>query len=265
MIVNGLRRPRQHVVAVILYPLVDLALLGSCSLAAVWLADGSASFNSASRLWVVYAPLWVGLSFLFLLGGGVYKRVWSRARVTEYVIAGAALAAGIAVCGGISNSLYGHNDPLIMMRVLLYGLFAVPIVGGVRTLPRVIQDAYAYARREKLHGSRTSHNILLYGAGYRATLFLRAKSFDRIGERKALVVVGFVDDDSNLHDRWVHGYPVLGGGRDLDRVLGKHTVDEIVIAADLGEESRSETIATAKAHGVKLSEWRTEVVPVVED
>ncbi len=92
MIVNGLRRPRQHVVAVILYPLVDLALLGLCSLAAVWFADAGTGFKAATRLWVDYAPLWIGLSFLFLLGGGVYRRVWSRARVTEYVIAALFLA-----------------------------------------------------------------------------------------------------------------------------------------------------------------------------
>ncbi len=152
-----------------------------------------------------------------------------------------------------------------MMRVLLYGLFAVPFVAGVRTLPRVIQDAYAYARREKLHGSPASHNILLYGAGYRATLFLRAKSFDRVGDGKALVVVGFVDDDSNLHDRLVHGYPVLGSGHDVADVLERHTVHEIVIAADLPEESLTATIATAKAHGVKLSRWRTDLVAIVGD
>lgn len=263
MIVNGLRRPPQRVLPFILYPLLDLALLGLSSLAAIWVADSGARFKDAVRLWISYGPLWIGLSFLALLVGGVYKRVWSRARVTEYVIAGLALAAGITICGGTTYLFYGQDDPALMMRVLLYGLFAVPLVTGERAMPRVIQDAYAYARREKLHGTQASHNILLYGAGFRATLFLRAKSFDRVGDGKVLVVVGFVDDDSNLHGRLVHGYPVLGGRRELEEILRQHTVHEIVIAADLDESRREEMIAIAKMRGVMLSQWRTDIVPIV--
>jgi len=263
MIVDGLHRPPARVLPFIIYPMMDLALLASSSLAAIWLANVDAGFKAAVRLWVAYGPLWIGLPFLALMVAGVYKRVWSRARVTEYVIAAVALAAGTVLCGGTTYLFHGYDDPRVMMRALLYGLFAVPLVAGERALPRVIQDAYAYARREKLHGSQASHNILLYGAGYRATLFLRAKSFDNVGDGKPTVVVGFIDDDSNLHGRLVHGYPVLGGTVDLGDILDRHTVHEIIIAADIDEKPREDMIVAARASGVKLSEWRIDLVPVV--
>ena len=45
-----------------------------------------------------------------------------------------------------------------------------------------------------------------------------------------LVLVGFVDDNPGKHKRKVLGYPVLGGQKELRRIIEKKGVSEVIIS-----------------------------------
>ena len=45
-----------------------------------------------------------------------------------------------------------------------------------------------------------------------------------------LTVAGFMDDDPRIQRRKIRGYPVLGGLKDLDRIMNEQNIKEIIIS-----------------------------------
>jgi hypothetical protein len=66
-----------------------------------------------------------------------------------------------------------------------------------------------------------------------------------------------IDDDESLHARWVYGYLVLGGLKDLPRLISSHQLTGIVVTTVLSEHSRAAVSKIALQHGLELSEWNT--------
>jgi FlaA1/EpsC-like NDP-sugar epimerase len=69
--------------------------------------------------------------------------------------------------------------------------------------------------------------IVILGAGDTGELMLR--SMNR--SRRAYRVVGFLDDDPTKAHRWIAGVPVRGTLDDLERVLRRYSVDEVVLSS----------------------------------
>ena len=56
-----------------------------------------------------------------------------------------------------------------------------------------------------------------------------------------LAFVGFIDDNPRLQGRRIEGYPVLGGQEDLEKIIRKHHVKEIIVSfKENGTEKRKE-------------------------
>jgi len=96
------------------------------------------------------------------------------------------------------------------------------------------------------------------------TLYLHGESFRPPDELALRHIVGLIDDDTNLHKRLVYGHRVLGGTRDLARVIGQYRVDEIVLTPPLDESARRHVLETARQQGVAVFESRTDLVEVSE-
>jgi FlaA1/EpsC-like NDP-sugar epimerase len=45
-----------------------------------------------------------------------------------------------------------------------------------------------------------------------------------------LTVVGFMDDNPRIQRRKIRGYPVLGGLKDLERIIASHNIQQIIIS-----------------------------------
>ena len=67
----------------------------------------------------------------------------------------------------------------------------------------------------------------IIGAGEAGEQLLRQLSHDK---RQQLWVVGLIDDDPDTHGRSLHGVRVLGGVRDLRRLVALHHIELLVIA-----------------------------------
>ena len=73
------------------------------------------------------------------------------------------------------------------------------------------------------------------------------------------VVVGLLDDDTNLHGRRVYGYPVLGGIDKLAEMAAHHHVREIVITTHLDDDIFRRVTEYAAANGINVFKWRTDL------
>jgi FlaA1/EpsC-like NDP-sugar epimerase len=136
--------------------------------------------------------------------------------------------------------------------LLLIGL-SFPLVVGARAVGQSVQDAMSWLQRRRADDS--VRRVLLYGAGHAAMLFLRSLA-QYAPQADAIDVVGFLDDDANLHDRVVFGYRVLGGPDQLERLVREHSVSDVIMFP--GTEPTVTPLAPerAEALGVKLMVWR---------
>jgi hypothetical protein len=100
--------------------------------------------------------------------------------------------------------------------------------------------------------------VALYGAGGRCQLFLKERGFHNSSSFDRRVIIGLIDDEPALHFKWVYGHIVLGGMRDLPRLIPQHRITGLVITTKLRPESLLAARELAAQYGLSLSEWRFE-------
>jgi UDP-GlcNAc:undecaprenyl-phosphate GlcNAc-1-phosphate transferase len=250
---NGLRRPPTKTLAVILYPVADLITMAVALILAVSLTHAEA--GTLKNLWLQHAVVWMSVPFLFLATSRMYLRVWSRARITDYVIMALATAAGAIVASAISAMLIPHDFQVMVIETNLFGGLTIIGLMGIRLLPRIVQDFLPLILRHQPIEGVVRVPCLIYGAGYGCTLFLRAKTHKTIHQTTHRVIVGLLDDDTNLHGRTVYGCRVLGGIEKLEESVIKHGVQEIVITAMLEESVFRRLEQFAASHKVRFFSW----------
>ena len=282
-IVHGLKRPPRKALAMFLFPTLDLVALSAALWLSLALSTPGVPVTEFKRFWFDHLPLWVGVPFIGLFCARAYRRVWSRARVSEYALLVATLvgsillAAGLAVVSGVAADpmsvvvldVGAIEEPTVVLgrgmqhafalQIMVYAGAALVLVAGVRALPRAIQDAMAWGQRSRSGDARKGHHVLLYGAGYRCTLFLFEQSLDSSHRREFLDVVGLLDDARSLRGRYVHGYEVFGGVDVARSVMQKHHIEQVIVTGDLRDGVLLELRAAARECGVRVSDWRPAV------
>jgi FlaA1/EpsC-like NDP-sugar epimerase/dTDP-4-amino-4,6-dideoxygalactose transaminase len=170
---------------------------------------------------------------------GLYGPVWRYASVEEAVRVVAAASVGVfastfalAWYGDVQNrTLPLLTAPPVAALLILLGC------GGIRFQARL------FALERQRDGKSTRLRTLIVGAtdaGVALALELEGRTF---GDS---VVVGFVDDDSQLVGRSVRALRVLGTTQDLEEVCRTERIDRVVIALpDASRERRSEIEARA--------------------
>jgi FlaA1/EpsC-like NDP-sugar epimerase len=105
---------------------------------------------------------------------------------------------------------------------------------------------------------------LIYGAGFPATLFIRQCGDGGLDGFDCRNIIGFIDEDSNLRGRIVHGFPVLGSLDDLESIVRGRKLSSIVITAEPGEENMERLRSVLKDKKIKVLYWRTDLVEAAE-
>ena len=76
-------------------------------------------------------------------------------------------------------------------------------------------------------GRRKGKPTLIYGAGVGGQML--AKEIEN-NESLGMVLVGFIDDNPRKYKRKISGYPVLGSKNDLEKIIRKNNIEEIVLS-----------------------------------
>jgi len=153
---------------------------------------------------------------------GLYRRSWSRVAfrdlgdllraVASVALIGSALLLWLGPVTGIPRSI-----------ALLDGLLTLFIMSGVRASARYRHEAQL--GQPSSSGRRKS--VLVIGAGEAGTLVVREMlRHPEMGLRP----VGFLDDDPKKVGYRIATVPVLGTTEDINRVVQRYKVDEVLIA-----------------------------------
>lgn len=258
-IIRGLTRPQQKVAAFLFYPISDvLSLILSLGLATVVL-HLLHPINAIWEMWITSIPIWVAPVFLTFCITRIYSRVWSLARSTDYLLLSTSLLASTIVSLGISSLLHPSQWRFYLVLLFVYTGLAHVLVLGSRMLYRGLIDGFALWNVSQYYRQGgVVRRVLLYGSGGRCLLYLRERSLNMFDSSMRRMVVGLVDDDTNLRFRRVGGYVVLGTGADIPDLIRKHRIDEIVITAQLRDELFSNLVVLCAQNRVRLSEWHYE-------
>jgi exopolysaccharide biosynthesis polyprenyl glycosylphosphotransferase len=176
---------------------------------------------------------------------GLYQRRRTRSKSDEALrVVLAVLLATVLLTAGLSF----YRD--VSYSRLFLAMFAVADMVLVTLVRWILRAVLGRIRRS---GSNLQA-VLVVGAGD-----LGHQVVERLRHHTeyGFDVVGFLDDDPGKQQRALHGVPVLGTTQDLEKVVGQHRVDQVILALPLSAHHR--TVQLIRRAGQLLLEVK--VVP----
>lgn len=253
LIVDGIRRPGFRKLFASLMPFMDISILLLGFYLVHLVGNGLFLHLSIGRLVREVAPLVVAGPVILFWAGNFYQPMWTKARATDYFYFNLIAAASVIISISLSPLSTHHTLRETVAFTMVYALLVLPLVVGLRTFPRLVQDLLHFHLRQSLrHGEKLQKRVLIYGAGFGYTLLNRAESYDDSHHRKHYHLVGLIDDDPNLRNRKVHGHPVLGTSADLPQLLETHRIREIIVTCRLEPWRQEALTLLADARNIRV-------------
>jgi UDP-GlcNAc:undecaprenyl-phosphate GlcNAc-1-phosphate transferase len=255
VLLTGLRRPTHSLLKALAYPVWDMFCLAGALAIAMWVFEPSQVGFWHS--WFLDLPIWVTPTFCLLSLSRAYVTVWTRARILDVLMLLFTLEAGLLLSLGIALLI----DPSSALKWFLRALVIAALGHGamilVRVFYRCIEEIVLYLKSTS-EVKDDFERVVIFGAGGRCQLFLKERGFHNSSSFDLRVIIGLIDDEPALHFKWVYGHMVLGGVRDLPRLIPHHRITGIIITTALNPESLAATQELASQHGLSLSEWHFE-------
>ena len=252
-IVDGIRRPGKMQLYSSLMPFMDIAILSLSLVIFSWLLAPDFQTLTLNRIIRETAAPFVGCPLILIWVTRYYRPQWTRARALDVFYIGALASAGIFIGFTISPLPLQHTlKETIVFALVLFSL-NLPAMLFIRMFPRLVQDMVHYHERKRVEEASTVlPRVLIYGAGYGYTLISRAESFDDSVRRTPYYLVGLIDDDPYLKGRLVHGHTVLGSLHDLEDLIEREHIDEVMLSTVLRDENLNLLMQVAEQHDLRV-------------
>jgi UDP-GlcNAc:undecaprenyl-phosphate GlcNAc-1-phosphate transferase len=226
--------------------LLDVALIALAYYAAFRFRFREPEFTHFLSYFAASFPLVLACQVAGLAMAGKYRQVWRSFGAAELV----GIIKGVAFGFGLSAILilYLYSFQGFSRAVFVYdAVVLVFLLVGSRV---AISSADEYLRRQRGTGRR----ILIYGAGVRGALLVRMLLEDRL---HALMPVGFIDDDPAKRRLRLEGVAVVGAFPDLDALLSKGDIAEVIVSTKALDRARlAELAAVCRARNASVRVMR---------
>ena len=220
---------------IILFVLVDFAIVTFTSFFSVWIRF---DFGSVPTQYLVNSYRYLTIDFIIVfmvfLMFKLYTSVWKYASVTELV--------SIVVASTISELLmfmYKVTFNISMPRstYIIQVFLIIALTCFSRFGYRLLRMLYIkYENRKK------SVNALLVGAGDAGKMIIDEIFNNRADFDSRIVCV--VDDNKNKIGSHIRGLKVEGSTKDIERLVEKYHIDEIIIAIPSASKEKIDRIVT---------------------
>jgi UDP-N-acetylmuramyl pentapeptide phosphotransferase/UDP-N-acetylglucosamine-1-phosphate transferase len=252
ILLTGLRRPAHSMIKALAFPVWDMFCL------AVALAVAMQVFEPPGEkfwhAWFMDLPIWVTPTFSLLAISRTYVTVWTRARILDVLMLLVTLQGGLYLSVGIALIIDPSGVSKWLIRALVISALGHTAILASRVFYRCVEETVHFLKSTSVPQANLER-VVLYGAGGRCQLFLKEYGFNESGSFGGRQIVGLIDDEPTLHLKWVYGHIVMGGLRDLPKIIQRHQITGIIITAGLKPESLSGVRELAGQQGIRLSEW----------
>ncbi len=244
VVLQGMRRPRS-IVSLLVAMGWDLLFF---ILATQFVFEGVFSFSVTLSLMAVC----VMIPFMTIYFYGIYKTVWTRSRISQLLVLSLQLFAGeiLAFVALLWITDLSHIE--LFMALLFHALIVAIGIVGARASLRLVRDLNAWLRCST--GSEHDLKTLILGAGENAILYLRQASFED-QQKAARKIVGLVDDNPVLYHKVVYGYSVLGNFSQLEALIQKHNINEVIFTHHYSPALREGVFSLKKKYNLLIREF----------
>jgi len=189
------------------------------------------------------------LVFLF---SGLYRNLWRYASLQDGVEIAKVVTASTIISGFVLMYLR-HFAPYPRSIFILDWFLLLAMIMSSRLVWRVYRETVIMPRRNTV-GQRT----LIVGAGEAGSLLLKEI---RRQQDSAFNIVGFVDDDPQKAGMKLHGITVLGTTKELARLIGSHSIEDVIIAIPTAAGNAMRDIVKSCEH----CKVRFKTLPAISD
>lgn len=179
----------------------------------------------------------------------LYTRMWSVASVRELLTIAYAVTISVIAASILQQIV---NKDIYFRIMAVTWMLHIIMIGGSRFLLRLLND------KDSFRNPSAIKRILIVGAGQGGTML--ARNLQNAME-KDIQAVGFVDDNPNKRNLNVMGLPVWGTTKEIEKIVKKHSIDEIIIAIPSLNKKDVQNIYDECAK----SEASIKIMPKIED
>ena len=175
-------------------------------------------------------PILIACQILCFYVLGIYRGVWESTGLRDLIGYIKAVTLGTVIPMLILVFIY-RFESFSRAVFVIYWVLMLILISLSRLSFRLLDEGI---RKGNIKGRRT----LIYGAG--AGGQMAAKEIEA-NDELGLVLVGFMDDNPGVQRRKVRGYPVFGGLKDLEKIIKRHDIEEVIVSfKENGAEKKRE-------------------------
>ena len=180
---------------------------------------------------------------------GLYCRCWRYATINDLTRVVLAIGLATMLLAGfvLTQGEQLATDGLVIPRTIpiIDGLLTLLVIGGIRVGLRGL-----YHWQRQLHSNVVDRRVLIVGAGAAGTMVVREI---RANPQLKMEPVAFVDDDTTKVNSYIESLPVLGTVADMFKVIGKHQIQQVILATpDASPKRQKEIIAQCKEYNITI-------------
>jgi UDP-GlcNAc:undecaprenyl-phosphate GlcNAc-1-phosphate transferase len=195
------------------------------------------------RFFLKSLPIMVACQIFCFYVAGVYRGIWESTGVSDLIDYIKGITAATLLAMLLLLFIYRFQS-FSRAVFIIYWVLMLILISLSRLSFRLVDEGIKKGRQR-------GKPALIYGAGVGGQMAVKEIENNQALE---LVVVGFIDDNPRKYKRHIMGYPVLGSKEDLERIIRRNQIQEIIISfrAD-GFERRREIEALCAKMGVDLT------------
>ncbi|OEH85516.1 polysaccharide biosynthesis protein [Desulfuribacillus stibiiarsenatis] len=187
--------------------------------------DGNIPPNFMSGF-IQLTPTFTGVFLIGFFAFGLYNRLWEYASIGELTSVVASITVAMVVNAGVFFFASTGTAYLLPRSVLIIAwILTMILIGGSRLSWRIFRD---FTFRHKSNNSNLKAKpILIYGAGDAGAILAKELRSHYYGDS---TLVGFIDDDTKKKNLKLLSYPILGDRTQLQEIVEKYRIEEIILA-----------------------------------
>lgn len=161
---------------------------------------------------------------------GIYRGIWQSTGLRDLINYMKAITSGTVLSMLILLFIYRFYS-FSRVVFIIYWILMLLLISLSRLSFRLVDEGLIRAKQK-------GRPALIYGAGLGGQMIMREIENNR---ELGLSILGFIDDDPQKQKSKIMGYPVLGGMKDLEKIIKENNIQEIIVSFKKdGEEKKKE-------------------------